>query len=135
MTIEVSWPAVSAGCTVLGLVGGAIGKIIANAFEARDSKIKGLEDALPIATAALRRDFDQELERMEKAHEHVVEGLRSSIKLLFEKNDARALELQNYKLHVAENYVGMSALKDMLAPIVLQLREIEKDLRERKKGD
>ena len=58
-----------------------------------------------------------------------IKSVRTTQKLLFEKSDIAARELQEYKLHVAETYVNQAALEKMLRPIERRLEAIENDLR------
>ena len=56
--------------------------------------------------------------------------LKAAQKILFEKLDNVTLDLQGYKLHVAETYVNRAALKEALEPINESLKEIKEDLRD-----
>lgn len=107
MVVEISWPAVSAGCVVLTLVGKVLHGIAMAAFESRDSEIRALRTKLETDIAAVK----------------------TTQKLQFDKYDAVARELQEYKLHVAETYVNQAALQKMLDPIDRRLENIEKEMR------
>jgi len=58
-----------------------------------------------------------------------ITAVKSTQKILFDKLDFQARELQEYKLHVAETYVNQGALEKLLAPIERRLDAIENDLR------
>ena len=107
MTLEISYGAVGAACTVIGLAGKVVHGLVANALEARDRAIADLEK---------RRSED-------------VAALKATQKILFEKYDLVCDDLQAYKLHVAETYVNQAALEKLLLPIERRLETIEQDLR------
>lgn len=112
MEISAGW--VSAGASAGGLVVTVAGLWIRSAFEKRDEKIKELRDDL--ATKKAEHNAD-------------VAGLKATQKLLFDKLDALSLDLQNYKLHVAETYVNREVLREQLAPINKALDNIQEELR------
>lgn len=57
-------------------------------------------------------------------------ALRRGQSALFEKHDAVVKELHEYKLHVAETFVGGARLEKLLDPINRRLENIENDLRQ-----
>ena len=61
-------------------------------------------------------------------------SIKGTQKLIFEKHDHLASELQVYKLHVAESYVNREVLREQLAPINKALEKIDDDLRDMRKG-
>lgn len=114
MTIDISVGSVGAACAVVTLAGKIIHSLVAGALEKRDDRIGVLEKA--------GADKDRELEGAFRA-------VRDTQKTLFEKLDNHHREFQDYKLSVAEKYVGAAALKELLAPLVSRLDSIEHDLR------
>lgn len=66
---------------------------------------------------------------LEKRDEKIA-ALERNQKLLWEKQDAVAKELHEYKLHVAETYVNEAKLEKLLDPINRRLESIENDLRQ-----
>lgn len=103
MTITAGW--VEAAATVATMVAGLAGAWLHSAFSQRDAKIIELEGA----------------------HR----ATRETQGTLFGKYDTVHLELQSYKLHVAETYVNQAALQKMIDPIDRRLENIEKELRQR----
>lgn len=101
MEISPGW--VSAGATVIGLVGGVLIRWVFTTMKEQKDDIVA-----------------------------AVNNLRETCKDLYGKYDDLSDELQEYKLHAAETYVSVNALEKMFTRIELRLESIEKDLRERK---
>ena len=59
-----------------------------------------------------------------------IADVKNTQALLFTKYDNVGRELQNYKLHVAETYVGIDAMEKALAPINATLKELRDELRD-----
>ena len=131
MTIEISYGAVGAGCAVLGLLGKIVHGLLSGALEARDLRIKQVEAKAKEDLAALEKSQDVALKAIEARADAAISGARANITTLFGRYDTVTRELQEYKLYAAEHYVNQTNLEKMLAPIMRQLNEIEKDLRER----
>ncbi len=107
MTIEITLGTVSTALAIAGTAGKIIHSLVNVALEKRDLKLAELEGALKAA-----REVDA-----------------STRRILFDKLDAQHNALQDYKLHVAEHYVGEAKLEKLIAPILTRLDGIERDLR------
>lgn len=103
MTIDLTLGTVSATLGIAGGIGKIIHSLVNVALEKRDDKIKELESA----------------------HRAV----RETQGTLFGKLDALHREHQDYRLHVAETYIGEAKIEKLLGPIVNRLERIENDLR------
>jgi chromosome segregation ATPase len=99
MELSPGW--VSAGCAVVGLVGGGFAKWILSSLK----------------------------EQKEDTAREIV-AVKVTQKGLFEKYDNLCDDLQDNKLHNAETYVNRDALKEQLAPINKALEKIDSDLRD-----
>lgn len=119
MTIDISVGTVGAACTVATLAGKIVHSLFSSALEKRDDRIAAMEKASD--------DKDRELEGAFKA-------VRDTQKTLFDKLDAAHNDLQAYKLHVAEHYVGEAKLEKLIAPVLTRLDSIERDLRRERGG-
>jgi phosphopantothenate synthetase len=62
--------------------------------------------------------------------DNAIVSVKATQKLLFDKHDTVERDLQDYKLHVAETYVNREVLREQLAPINANLKEIRDELRE-----
>ena len=100
----------------------AVGGLFVRWLAARD---KDQEDRFDAKIKAAVKTADD----LKDQHTIDVTAIKATQKLLFEKNDATARELQNYRLYVAETYVNQAALETMLHPIERRLEAIENDLR------
>lgn len=103
MTIEITPGTVSATLGIAGVVGKIIHSLVNVALEKRDEKIKELEGA----------------------HRAV----RDTQGTLFGKLDQLHREHQDYRLHVAETYIGEAKIEKLFAPVISRLERIENDLR------
>lgn len=70
---------------------------------------------------------------IDSGQEKRIDGIRETLKILFTKHDEVLKELQDYKLHVAEKYVGKETLEKALEPIYAMLKELRDELRESRK--
>lgn len=107
MTIEITLGTVSTALAIIGTAGKIVHSLVNIALEKRDAKLLELEGSLKAA-----RETDAATRR-----------------ILFDKLDAQHNALQDYKLHVAEHYVGEAKLEKLIAPILTRLDGIERDLR------
>lgn len=134
MTIEIT----PASVTITIAVGGAAAKIVhwlvGLALERRDAAIKAAFDraveaeetageAIKVALTAKEREMDE----LRGAYRAIKETQGK----LFEKHDFVVRELNEYKLHVAERYVGEEKLEKLFAPLVNRLEGIETEMRRR----
>lgn len=103
MTIEITLGTVSTALGIAGAAGKIIHSLVNVALEKRDDKIRELEGA----------------------HRAV----RDTQSTLFGKLDALHREHQDYRLHVAETYIGEAKIEKLIMPILQRLDNIERDLR------
>lgn len=103
MTIEITLGTVSTALAIAGTAGKIIHSLVNVALEKRDAKITELEGA----------------------HRAV----RETQSILFGKLDTLHREHQDYRLHVAETYIGETKIEKLLLPVLQRLDNIERDLR------
>ena len=73
------------------------------------------------------------LRSVDAAQEKRIVEVKTTQKVLFDKHDTVAHELQEYKLYVAERYVNREILREQLAPINKALDSIQQELRDDRK--
>jgi hypothetical protein len=121
LTIEVTLGTVVELCTVGGVVSAVVHWLVSAALKDRDTRIAALEESA-------KRDREAAEKRATADHlelESAFKAARDTQRTLFEKLDSLHRELTDYKLQVAEKYVGAAQLKELLAPLITRLERIE----------
>lgn len=125
MNIEITGGSVTVTLGVITAAAKTVHWLVARELERRDKELSVALDARDNTYKNDTAHAQRELDEVRGAFKAVKETQAK----LFEKYDAVVRDFNEYKLHVAETYVGEAKLERLIAPIVNRLDSIERDLR------